>query len=552
MTLIRLLLSDLQALRGLRASEKGRRIFRAAAISLVWMAVVSAMWGWGGRAAYELTVFETRPERVKLILRLLVPGLVISVTSGLGQGRKALFEHPALELLMSAPVSAAQVLLAVWIRTSLLACLWVVAIVGPSNWLLIQASGSTLSLWGYSGLVVVAAVSIAVPVSGILFLVHLVLTYLTGGRAGRLINMLLHVAVSFAFFALVILGLIARDRSGFAAVPGMDGQNIGLRTMLAAPASMLDAAAGNAGVWGSLVHCGVPVAVVAALLVAVGTPLYRGAYARARMGAGGRAPSVSRSQRLWPAGGAAVMFRKDVALLLGQPRHFVSLMFGPLLALGLAWSGELDVLSSGPGGSPFPELWTECFAVFALWWITTLTVLAVPLMRVVQLEAAQWSLYRASPAMPRSLVLQKAQLPLLVTVVWPLLVAAGTAWGLGLAGIEAIALGSVLLLPVAVCLGVWLMGLSTWPWLVRPDDATQASPRGSLAVFLAMFLLVLLVIPVATLAAVLAYVGESFELSGVLIALLLIISTWMAAAVATVPGYWWAVANMRQLLAPER
>jgi hypothetical protein len=555
--------ADLQALANLRNSPKGSRILRASVVSLLWMGFVSMLWGSGSQLALAYPEAGSRmPPRVDLIAGLLAPSLVLSIATALGFGRRQLLEHPSLELLLSAPIAPWRVLSATWLRVGCVAWLFGVAISGPALWLL--TPDAEVDPIARAATIVAAVGGVALPTVAVLCGLQILLARFTGGRASRVVNVLLHLLVSIGFIGLVVFGLLAGDRLGAEGVAALGGRRYGLRILLEAPANLLVATlpakvggpiAPGLGV--AALRVGATVAGAAALVLLLGATCYRSAYALARID-GSRRRANGRSAPSWPGGTLGVFWRKDVRQLVAQPRQALSLLVGPALAATIVHTGDLGVLVDGSRDTPpLPGAFGGAFVVLALWWLVALSVLPIPLLRIVQADARQWVLYRAAPIRPLRLLLAKAALPSVLVVFWPIATAVTVAALDGLTDVAGALLGIALALPAGLWLACWLVTIATWPWLFRPDEEAggSASPRGSLGVFVGMLLLNLLAIPGATLwlMLLLAAEGEG-PLAGVRGAALVFGvagAVWGVALVCAVPALGFARRNMRALLRAE-
>ena len=546
--MLALVRAEAQVLVNLVSRSAGRRALSATLISLVFLLGVSWLFGQVLSRTPELLQLDPADDAAAArgaTSALLVPCLVMTIWFGFGGGPRQLFESPSLTLLLTSPLGARRTLVAGWLRFGLLVTTWCAALAWPA----LDALGAATGLHFPFAAVLVAAASLVLPTIAFVFAIQVLLQRFFAGRAARAILALFSALGSLLFSFLLIAGGLAQRDAALAVVGAMRGRAV-LPWLLEGPSRFLADVATGAGWWAGIGSALAGPALAFAGILAVGT-VYRRAWENARES---HDPLFRRRGpgRPWPAGAAAVVFKKELAQLLHQPSQLLGILVSTLIVVVL---GASRFLRDELVDSPFvPESAQRVFLLLAIWLMAQLTVAPGCTVRMAVADGPQWDLFRASPV-SRWALLRGKLYPVLVLQAWPALVAAVVG------GAELGATRTELLLFAAVVPAgiLWTTALTafvgTIPPLMRPREERQnlAILLGIAILLLAMQLSVIPAIHAWNLLTLRAFgEGTLAGASDTAAAVWLIAGAWGFGIAASTLALLAAAAQLRVLKAAER
>lgn len=478
-----LLLADLRAIGNLPTTPGGRRVALGLVLGLGSLAV---MWWWVASMMLHdprlLPVVHrvSNGDSLRAMLGVgLMPCPIAASWLGLALAQRQLFETPELVLWRTAPLPGWRAPMQVLLRACALTLLWAAALSAPFLVTLLHKSPAGWLAWL---LLPIAIVSCTVPLLATLLAVQIVLVRFFAGRVLRFVLALTAALASVAFSAWLLLGLFSAPQARVPLVLGPTTPDRLPWTIETAASLLANAANGvldTDALRGSLGWLGLSVAVFWFT-----AKLYPRAVEKQTEA---QAPLLRGRRGRWPTSIAANLRRKEFAQVLQQPGGMVGFLVFGVLVFALA---QKQVLVAGLlADRRLPPDLAHAAAMAVWWFLAVLLVLYAHMGRLVLWDGAQWSLYAASPAAPRSILRGKLG-AVACFLLWPLvLVAAAGAHLLGasplvMSSFVGIALGGTL-----AALGV-LAVVGTSPRLMRPDDAGQIAQGGRS--FVAALLLVLL------------------------------------------------------------
>lgn len=467
-----LLAADLRALANLPGTKLGRRLLAGTGIGLALLGMLS--W-WFARSIVERPWLLPRLHREPggdslhgLLGYGLMAGPIVASWLGLALGQRQLFEAPELALWRQAPVAGTRAPLQVLLRATFLSSCWAGALALPFVGAVLQASPAPA--WAFP-LAVLSIVGATAPLLAILLAVHIVLVRFFAGRWLRLVFALVGALASVGFSTWLLLTMVGRGQERAQQVVATIDTHRQLPWTVDTGAALLSSAARGqldisalAGLLGWLL--------LTWLLFLVVAQLHPRAYER-HLAA--EPPLWRHRGRRWPTGLAAVVRNKEFAQLLQQPGALIGFLVFAVLIFALV---KQQVLVRGLlGDRDLPRDLAHYGALLMHWFLAVLLVLYAHMGRLVTWDAAQWSLWVASPAAPGAILRGKLT-AILAFLMWPLLLVAVSGGVLldvqprPLLAFVATACGGTL-----VALGV-LAVVGTWPRLTQPDESGQVAQGG--------------------------------------------------------------------------
>ncbi len=547
--MLRLLWTDVVALRNAIVRGDGRRGAIASLVSLAFLLAVS--WLFGQVLAHTPELWDLQndldTDRARAAAgAMLMPGLIMALWFAFGGGPRILFENPRLPLLMSAPLPALAVPMSLWLRFALLVTVWCAALSAPALSSLGEALAIDYPIWA----LLAAAAALCLPTVAFVFAVQILLQRFFAGRVTRAILTVCTTLLSLAFSVVLIAGGLAQRDAAMEVFAAIRGRAV-FPWILEGPARFLgDTATGQPDAGSFLALTAGPAA--ATLAFGAVALLHRRAWELSR-----EAPEPifrRRRGRDWPTQPSRVVFSKELAQLTHQPAQLLGILFSTLIVVVLGASRFL-----GEHVVDDPRLPTEVRAVFillGLWLFAQLTVAPGCMVRLVTTDAAQWVLYRTAPATSTQILRGKLRVVLLLQA-WPALVAALVGrFQLHVGWLE---IGAFLLVVPAGLL--WTTGLTafvgTIPGLMQPrEDRNHVAILTAVALLL--FLLQVTVIPALIawnlLAERFAGTGEGLlaPLSKSIAVIAVVLGTWILGALLGALSLGVAAWQFSRLTRPER
>jgi len=439
----------------------------------------------------------------------LVPVLGLAFLASMKAGRKILFSGDGPEVLLTAPVPRAWILLRTWGHLALLILPWALALGVPPLVLLFQAARSPVL--AYAG-IPVAVLVLVLPAAGLAIVWHvLFLRWVESPRLkkffGLLFSILVTAAIGLFFVGVFDPGYSIREASQ-RMIEELSKGTYSLPFFLEAPATVLDPALGGSA--GSLAVAALFLAGPPVLLILL-APAYAGAYENDRFtsnpassSAAGRGGRVERAG--WPAGLAASMYRKDFLHAWKAPGGLIGQLAMVALIVYFSFNEGLENLRDpeaflGRMGMPVdlhavpPQPLRH--AVLLLLLLAFLLVMVMPGITATLLtgERRQWALLAASPASRKTLLRGKLAWVFTLLGFYTLVV---TATGLFLRHLDPRGvLGFLAVVPPVLFAGVLVpLAVQTHPWLASArSEAQPPIGRNMVGSFLSVGALFLMMLP---------------------------------------------------------
>lgn len=477
---MKLLLADLRALANLPSTAEGRRVTFGMLVGLGLLALMSH---WladviTGRRAMQILAPQADTDLLRGLLGYgLLACPMVATWLGLATAQRQLFETPEMWLWRQAPIRPFRGPVQVLLRAVFVCVLWASALSAP---FLVAVLKGSPAPWTAYALVPIAILCCTAPLLATLLTVQIVIVRFLAGRWLKLVMAAIAALASVGFTTWLLLNLFSsNERRVESIAETVRGESLPwtIRSAAQLLRDAVDGAVTTASWLPVIGWLGVAFAIFA---VAAWTfPRAHERYVEAD------APLWSRRRRSWPASLAANLRNKEFAQVLQQPGALIGFFVFAVLVFALA---QNRVLTSGILQTPeVPLALRHLVAMLAQWVVAVLLVLYAHMGRLALWDGAQWPLYMASPARPRTILRGKLT-AIAVFLLWPLvLVAAINMQLLGADVATTLRFCGLSFGGTLAALGV-LAIVGTWPRLMRPDADGQIVQGGK--TFLAAIVLV--------------------------------------------------------------